>query len=68
MFLTKSSAGQLHTNKEKEVTTMKYAKPEVTVLAKTLEAVRGGKGSPVQNDAASPHPFTATAAAYEADE
>ena len=47
---------------------MKYTKPELTATASALEVVRGGKGTPVQNDAEKPHPFNATAAAYEADE
>lgn len=47
---------------------MKYTKPTLSVAKKAVDAVRGGKGTPVQNDAAAPHLFNATAAAYEADE
>lgn len=47
---------------------MRYAKPELTQIANATEAVRGGKGIPVRNDASPPHLFNATANAYEADE
>jgi hypothetical protein len=47
--------------------TMKYAKPEVVLLAPAVEAVQGTTSKPVGNpDAAKPH--QPSPAAYEADE
>jgi hypothetical protein len=48
---------------------MKYTKPELVVLNVALEAIRGGKGMPVQYDAPlHPRDFTQSINAYEADE
>jgi hypothetical protein len=46
---------------------MKYAKPEVGLLTKAVEAIQGTMSKPVGNpDAAKPH--QPSPAAYEADE
>lgn len=46
---------------------MKYAKPEIILLARAVEAVQGTMSKPVGNpDSAAPH--QPSAAAYEADE
>jgi len=48
---------------------MKYSKPELTLLARAVEAVQGiSKTAHVATDAMNGQPFDATLEAYEADE
>lgn len=50
----------------KEVKTMKYEKPELTVVASAVAAVQGGKPSSSQFETSGSYQKTANA--YEADE
>ena len=47
---------------------MTYQKPELVISGPALKAVQGVNKGGITKDQASPHPFNATSAAYEADE
>ena len=47
---------------------MKYAKPEVAVLAPAISAIHGGQAKQAITSVDSPHDLVTTQGAYEADE